>query len=133
MNRSSAAILLVLAAGLAGCSRTEPSPAAVAKACEQIQTKLDAADEAFVNRVREIRSEHILLVDYDRKMIDALSAYRNQVRVLLDQENSDGIACTGKPLAEVKLSENPRLNRVNSYLADFQQALKSDRPDVYVP
>jgi hypothetical protein len=135
MLRLITAILLILmSAGLAGCSRTEPPPADVARACEQIQTKLDAADAAFVAHVREIRTEHILLVDYDQKMIDALTAYRDKVRTMLEEEENANrpLHCSGQMLTDVEQGERPRLDRVASYLMDFQRALHQDPQNAYM-
>ncbi len=129
-----AALTLVLSAGLAGCSRTDSSPKEVAQACEQIQSQLDSADSDFVARVQQIRAEHILIVEYDRKMIAALRAYRDKVkRTFEEQENGSGrLHCTGKLLADVELAESPRLQRVGHYLIDFERALSQDPPNQYL-
>ncbi|HUA58531.1 MAG TPA: hypothetical protein VML19_07250 [Verrucomicrobiae bacterium] len=134
MHRHIAAFAVILTAGLAGCSQTHLSTQEVAQACQQIQNQLDTADSDFVAHVREIRNEHILLIDYDRKMIGALTGYRNKVRAILDeQENGRGsIHCIGDQLTEVEHNESPRLRRVGSYLIDFERALKQDPPNAYV-
>ena len=134
MHRHISAFILLLSAVLAGCSQPRLSTQEVAQACQQIQSQLDSADSDFVAHVREIRNEHILLIDYDRKMIEALTSYRNKVHTILDdQENGRGnIHCSGNQLTEVEHNESARLRRVGLYLIDFERALKQDPPDAYV-
>lgn len=97
---------------------------------------LDKSEDAFVARVKEIRNRHILVVDYDQEMITALSAYRDRMRSILDADEAvSGTRwrCQGKPLAELKLDQEPKLERVQGYLLTFRKALLEDPKDVYVP
>ena len=87
-------------------------------------------------RVKEIRRQHILVVEYDREMIAALTAYRDVMRGLLyDDETSPGSQwrCTGAPLSDLKLAEEPKLERVQRFLGTFERAVREDPSDVYVP
>jgi hypothetical protein len=135
MHRPLAIVVILMAAGLGGCAQPEPPAPIAARACQETQSKLDEADDVFVSRVRDIRTQHLLVLDYDHKMIEALTAYREKVRTILDEEeNSRGqYRCSGKLLADVKLGERPRLDKVASYLMDFQRALTQDSPNAYVP
>jgi len=97
---------------------------------------LDKAEDAFVAQVKEIRNRHILVVDYDREMIAALTAYRDRMRNIIDEDEAASGKrwhCTGKPLAELKLDQEPKLERVQGYLLTFRKALVEDPKDVYVP
>jgi hypothetical protein len=128
-------VALLLAAGLGACHHPGPTPQAEAEACREAQKSLDRAEESFVARAREIRRQHILLVEYDRQMIAALTTYRDQIRATLDAGEAVGGTrwrCTGKPLANLKLDQQPKLQRVQGYLVTFERALQQDPPNVYV-
>jgi hypothetical protein len=106
------------------------------EACREGQKKLNDAEDAFVERVKKIRSQHLLLVDYDREMIAALTTYRDQMRSVLDADEElfgNRFRCAGQPLADLRLSEQPKLQSVGQYLLSFERALKEDPPDAYLP
>lgn len=101
-----------------------------------MEKALDKSEDAFIARVKAIRNRHILVVDYDQQMIEALSAYRDRMRSILDADESvtgTRWRCEGKPLAELKLDQQPKLDRVQGYLLTFRKALSEDPKDVYVP
>jgi hypothetical protein len=101
-----------------------------------MEKMLDKSEDAFIARVKEIRNRHILVVDYDQEMIAALSAYRDRMRRILDADESvtgTRWRCEGKPLAELKLDLQPKLDRVQGYLLTFRKALVEDPKDIYVP
>jgi hypothetical protein len=101
-----------------------------------VQKLLDKAEDTFVTRAKEIRNRHILVVDYDQQMIAALSEYRDRMQSVLDEDEAiSGTRwrCTGKPLADLKLDERPKFEKVQGYLLTFEKAVKEDPKDVYIP
>jgi hypothetical protein len=97
---------------------------------------LDAAEDTFVERVKGIRKQHILVLDYDRQMIVALTEYRDKMwAVLYAEEAVSGgrLRCSGQPLADLRIDAAPKLERVQHFVGTFQQALRDDPPNTYVP
>ena len=135
MHRLISAVPLLLAAGLAGCSGPRPPSQGELQACRESQKVLDAAEDKFIARVKELRREKIRMVDYDREMVAALTAYRDRIRAILDDDaaNVGRCHCAGEPLTDLKRDTGPRLVRVQHYLGTFQRALREDPPDAYVP
>jgi hypothetical protein len=135
MKRLSWVVVLGMAVSL-GCSTPKPNPQGEAAACREVQKMLDKTEDALVNRVKEIRGRRILLVEYDREMIAALTAYRDGMRSILDGDEAvSGTRwhCAGKPLADLRLNQQPKLDRVQGYVLTFQKAVEQDPKDVYVP
>lgn len=127
---------LLMVAGLCGCSHSGPPSSEDVQACKDAKKNLDAAEDEFITQVQQIRGEHILVVDYDRKMISTLTGYRDRVRAILDGDEAESAGhgrCTGQAHEDLRVEAGQKLNRVHKYLISFQKALHTDRPDTYLP
>jgi hypothetical protein len=97
--------------------------------------RMMAAEKTFLERAKTIRDQHLLLQDYDRQMIAALTARRNEIEAtsLMEMSVSDEIAgCSGKPLENLRWEAREEMSSLQSYLNEFQRALRSDPDGVFI-
>jgi len=117
------------------CGTHGPSQQEVARSCEDLSVRMMAAEKTFLERAKTIRDQHLLLQDYDRQMIAALTARRNEIEAtsLMEMSVSDEIAgCSGKPLENLRWEAREEMSSLQSYLNEFQRALRSDPDGVFI-
>jgi hypothetical protein len=120
---------------LAGCSGPRPETAANSAACSALSKNLTDREQAFVARAQAIRAEHVVLQDYDRQMIAAISDRRTELLAtkLTELSVSDEVeGCSGKQLDDLRYRAREELANLRSYLDDFNRALKTDPAGVYI-
>ena len=130
-----AALILLASALMFRCGTHGPSPQEVARSCEDLSVRMIAAERTFLDRAKNIRYQHLLLQDYDRQMIAALTARRNEIQStsLMEMSVSDEIAgCSGKPLETLRWQAREEMSSLQSFLSEFQRALRSDPDGVFI-
>src|SRR5580698_7458155 len=97
--------LLCLAAAMAvvlwACAGPKRDTAATAAACDALSKALTDQEQIFVTQAQSIRAEHVVLQDYDRQMISAITKRRAalQATKLTELSVSDEVAgCSGEQL-----------------------------------
>jgi hypothetical protein len=126
---------LLALAGLVGCSSPRQLRPHGAETCAKLENTLADQENAFVARVRATRERHILLVDYDREMIAALTARRAalEATALADTSANEEIGgCSGKPLADLRVQAQEEMTRLQRFLNTFQRAVKEDPAGVFI-
>ena len=124
-----------LAAILGGCSAPRHDAAANSAACSALAQNLAGQERAFIARAQAIRAEHVVVQDYDRQMIAAITERRAalQATKLTELSVSDEVAgCSGKELDDLRYRAQRELANLRSYLSDFNRALKTDPDGVYI-
>jgi hypothetical protein len=125
----------VLAVVLGGCSSPKRDSAANTAACSALSKSLTDQEQAFVARAQEIRAEHVLLQEYDRQMIAAITQRRAalQASKLTELSVSDEVeGCSGSQLDDLRYRAQQEMANLRSYLSDFNRALKTDPDGVYI-
>jgi hypothetical protein len=125
----------VLAVVLGGCSSPIRDSAANTAACSALSKSLTDQEQAFVARAQEIRAEHVLLQEYDRQMIAAITQRRAalQASKLTELSVSDEVeGCSGSQLDDLRYRAQQEMANLRSYLSDFNRALKTDPDGVYI-
>jgi hypothetical protein len=92
-------------------------------------------EQAFVIRAQSIRSEHVVLQDYDRQMIAAIIDRRAalQATKLTELSVTEEVAgCSGKQLDDLRDRAQQELANLRDYLNDFNRALKTDPAGVFI-
>lgn len=120
---------------LGGCIGHSKSPASQSLACTALSQTLARQESSFVERVRGIRQEHILLQEYDRQMIAAITERRQALlsTSLTALPMSDEVAgCSGDGLENLRRQAHEEMSSLQSFLATFQRALKWDPNGVYI-
>ena len=132
-NLKSLQIFLALAY-LSGCSRVVPPARSSIAPCTALAASLAEQEAAFVARLKAIRAQHILVRDYDRLMIAALTERRASLRAVLLAESQDRnrSGCFGKPLEGLRLDIRQDLADLDGFIRTFNQALKTDSKDVFI-
>ncbi len=127
------AIALVVILG--SCWSTQRETAASPAACAALAKSFNDQEDQFVARAQAIRSEHVLLQDYDREMIRALNDRRKalQATKLTELTVNDEIAgCSGKQLDDLKSRAQQQMANMRDYINDFNRALKTDPAGVFI-
>jgi len=128
--------LAFLAVGsLAGCSSQHRSAQNTAEACAQLSKALTDQKVAFLSRVRYIRNQDLLVLDYDRQMIAALNERRAAIEAtsLTELSVSDEVSgCSGETLGELQREAHEEMTSLQSFLNTFNRAVKVDPPGQYI-
>ena len=130
-----ATIPLLLAAALTGCSKNPEAAEIPSPECQALAKTVAEQEQQFVNRVKEIRSRHITLQEYDQQMIDAISARRDalQSTTLMAMSVTDEISgCRGKALDDMRRNAQRQIADYRVYITTFKNALRSDPANVYI-
>ena len=88
-----------------------------------------------MTQAQTIRTQHLLLQDYDRRMIDAINAQRKAILAsrLTELSVSDELAgCSGPKLDDLRHRAQQEMSNLRGFLNDFNRALKTDPPGVYI-
>lgn len=128
-------LAVTLTAVLGGCSNPRPNTAASSAACSALATALTDQEHEFLNQAQSIRAQHLLLQDYDRQMISAITARRAalQATKLTELSVSDEVnGCYGQQLDDLRRRAQAEMSNLRSYLNDFNRALKSDPDGVFI-
>lgn len=128
-------VLAAIVAALAGCSSPKGTPQSRSAACTELARTVAAREDAFVARVKQLRSQPILMRDYDRQMIAAITELRARLEAttLTEMSVSDSVSgCSGQPLDDIRSRVQQQMVNLRAYLNDFKRALKSDPEGVYV-
>jgi hypothetical protein len=128
-------LVISLMVVLGCCSRTPRNTVQNAAACKALAGAMADQQQEFVDRAKSIRSGHVLLQDYDREMIGAISDRRKALQgtKLTELSVSDEVAgCSGQQLDDLRYQAQQELASLRDYLNDFNRALKSDPADVFI-
>lgn len=131
----SGCLTIALAVILGACSSPSRESAANTAACSALSKSLTDQGQAFVARAQFIRAQHLLLQDYDRQMIDAITERRAalQATKLIELSVSDEVAgCSGKQLDDLRYRAQEEMANLRSYLNDFNRALKTDPDGIFI-
>ena len=118
-----------------GCSTPKRGPHGESAACMELAKTFAAQEKAFVDRVKAIRAEHLLLRDYDLQMIDAIARRREalQATKLTEMSVTEDVAgCSGEPLEEMRRRAQDEMVNLRAFLNDFNRALRAGPPDVFI-
>jgi hypothetical protein len=125
------ALLVIIGA----CSGPRRDTAANAAACNALSKALTDQEQMFVIQSQAIRAEHVVLQDYDRQMISAITHRRSalQASKLTELSVSDEVAgCSGKELDDLRSRAQAEMANLRDFLKDFNRALKSDPQGVFI-
>ena len=117
------------------CSRPRHSAAEEIVACNALSKDVAAQDETFLARAKTIRTQHILMLDYDRQMIAALEQQRAALEATTLTElsvNEEVAGCSGDKLDDMRRRAHEEMLNLRSYLNDFNRALHYDPPGVFI-
>jgi hypothetical protein len=117
------------------CSATKRDAAANAAACSALSKIVSDNEQLFVTQAQTIRAQHVMMQDYDREMISAITERRAalQATKLTELSVSDEVAgCSGKELDDLRRRAQEEMANLRDYLRDFNLALKSDPAGVYI-
>jgi hypothetical protein len=120
---------------MCGCSRSGPPVRSSDEACSGLAVAITEQEQVFVARVKAIRGQHILLRDYDRLMIAALTDRRSALQSLLRSASSrkgGSSTCSGEPLDDLHLGIQREIGHLDDYIKTFTQALNSDSADKFI-
>jgi hypothetical protein len=111
------------------------SSAANPAACIALSKTFNDQEDGFIGRAQAIRARHLLVQDYDREMIAALTDQRNallstKLTELSVNDEVDG--CSGKQLDELRYRAQQELANMRDYINDFNRALKTDPADIFI-
>jgi len=126
---------MLLAVMFGCCSSVRRDTSATSAACTSLAKSLADQDQAFVTRAQAIRAEHVLLQDYDREMISAITERRKTLLAtkLTELSVSDEVGgCSGKKLDELRYQAQQELANLRDFLNDFNRALKTDPANVFI-
>jgi hypothetical protein len=126
---------LMAVALMAGCYSARPSARSTPEACAALVQALNNQRSSFVARVKSIRSQHILVLDYDRQMIAALNKRRAELEstaLLAMSVNDDVSGCSGEQLSDLRREAHEEMTSLQSFLTTFNRALKEDPAGVYI-
>ncbi len=129
------AIGILALAMLSGCARPPATPQNVTQACGALAKTVANQETAFVARVQAIRGQHILLRDYDRRMIAVLDARRKAIQstLLTDASTDEGVSgCSGQSLEELRLNAIQEMTRLQGFINSFRQSIRDDPEGVFI-
>ena len=127
--------VLVASAVLTNCADHPKTAEAPSPACVELAKTVAGQEQAFVNRVKAIREQHILLQEYDRLMIEALTDRRAalQSTTLTEMKVTTSIdGCSGQGLEDLRRKAQQQVLDLRIFLRTFQRAVKYDPPDVFI-
>jgi hypothetical protein len=127
--------MAALAVLMPACSGSRRDAAANAAACRTLSKTLSDQQQLFVNRAQSIRAQHVLMQDYDREMISAITERRAALHAtkLTELSVSDEVAgCSGQDLEDLRRRAQEDMANLRDYLRDFNLALKSDPSGVFI-
>ena len=128
-------LVAVLAVVLGACTCPKRDDAANSAACDALTKTLAVQEQTFVTDAQTIRAGHLLLREYDRRMIAAIAARRAAIQAtkLTELSVSDEFAgCSGDRLDELRHRAQREMANLRAYLDDFNRALKTDPEDVFI-
>jgi len=79
--------------------------------------------------LQAIREQHLVLREYDRKMIDALVIHSRELTRLTDAEEVAG--CFGPKLDDLQTQASEEKAAIYRYVSMFRRAVLTDPADVY--
>ena len=124
------ALLLVSA-----CGRHHPISADNPRACAALSETMNVQENAFLDRAQAIREQHLLLREYDRQMIEALTQRRTELQAtsLTDVPQIDEVAgCSGQPLEDIRRHVKEEVGNIQANLHTLRRALRSDPVGVFI-
>jgi hypothetical protein len=127
------AIALVLV--LWACAGPRRNVATNNAACEVLTKTLSDQEEGFVTLAQHIRAEHVVLREYDRRMIVAIIERRKTLQAtrLTELSVSDDVAgCSGQQLEDLRYRAMQEMANLRDFLNDFNRALKSDPAGIFI-
>jgi hypothetical protein len=131
----SLACLAALAVVLGACSGPRRDSAENAAACGALAKVLSEQEQGFVNQAQSIRARHLLLQEYDREMITAITERRKAIQQtkLTELSVSDEVSgCSGPRLDELRYRAQQEMANLRDFLNDFNRALKTDPADIFI-
>lgn len=126
---------LVLTGGLAGCSLVGRASRSDAAACQQLANSLTAQEDAFVQKLKTLRRQHISLQEYDRQMVELILERRSalQATKLTELSVTDEVGgCSGMQLEDMRRKAQKEMVDLRAYLADFTRASRVDSADIFI-
>jgi hypothetical protein len=120
---------------LGACTGPKRSDAANSAACDALANTLAIQEQNFVTDAQTIRARHLLVLEYDRQMIAAITARRAAIQAtkLTELSVSDEFAgCSGDRLDELRDRAQREMANLRAYLNDFNRALKTDPEGVFI-
>ena len=127
--------MVALAVVLVACLSHKRDDSSNYAACNALAKSLAVQEQTFVTQAQAIRAQHVLLVEYDREMISALTARRAAIQAtnLTELSVSEEFAgCSGSRLDELRDRAQQQMANLRDYLNDFNRALKTDPEGVYI-
>ena len=128
-------VTFILCAFSSGCAKRAETAELPSPECQALWQTVANQESTFVKRVKDIRSQHLLMREYDQRMIDAITERRDalQSTTLMGMSVSTEIAgCKGKQLEDMQRNAQRQMVDLRVYLGTFKQALKFDPPDTYI-
>jgi hypothetical protein len=92
-------------------------------------------EKNFVARARVLRAEHVLLQDYDRNMIAAITQRRAALQAtgLAELSVTEEVGgCSGQQLDDLRYRAQQEMANLRDFLNDFNRALKTDPDGVFI-
>jgi hypothetical protein len=124
-----------LAVVLVGCYNPGPHKPAKAAACGALERSMADEEKSFVARARAIRAEHVLLQEYDRQMIAAITQRRAALQAtgLAELSVTEEVGgCSGTRLDDLRYRAQQEMANLRDFLNDFNRALKTDPEGLFI-
>lgn len=128
-------LAVALSVALGACSSPKRDAAANTAACNALSKTLADQEQIFVTQAQTIRAEHVVLQDYDRQMITAMTNRRAAIQAtkLAELSVTEEVAgCSGQQLEDLRRRAQEEMSNLRDYLKDFNRALKTDPDGVYI-
>lgn len=100
-----------------------------------LSQSMASQENTFVARALAIRKTRILLVDYDRQMIELITQRRQAIQsaLLTDASADAGVSgCSGQKLQDMRLAAEQQMFQLQGFLNTFRRGLQEDPGGVYV-
>ena len=127
--------MVILSVLSGACSSPKRDAAANSAACSALSKALTDQEQLFITQAQSIRTQHLLLLDYDRRMITAITDRRTalQATKLTELSVSDDVAgCSGQELDDLRRRAQEEMSNLRDFLKDFNRALKTDPQGVFI-
>ena len=127
--------MVILSVLSGACSSPKRDAAANAVACTALSKALTDQEQIFITQAQSIRAQHLLLLDYDRRMIAAITDRRTtlQATKLTELSVSDDVGgCSGQELEDLRRRAQEEMSNLRDFLKDFNRALKTDPDGVFI-
>ena len=127
--------MVILSVLSGACSSPKRDAAANAAACSALSKALTEQEQLFITQAQSIRTQHLLLLDYDRRMITAITDRRTalQATKLTELSVSDEVGgCSGQELDDLRRRAQEEMSNLRDFLKDFNRALKTDPQGVFI-